>query len=244
MTFLRSLLFNAIFFPVSAIVAVAGLLLLAAPPSWMVRYVHLWAKGVLVLLRVVCGIRVALRGRGNLPDGPAIIASNHQSAFDTIVWIAILPRAVYVLKKELLSIPVWAMVAQRCGHIAVDRAAGGKAMRGLVREAKAMLAQGRPIVIFPEGTRSAPGEHLPFQPGVAGLATLGAPVIPVATDSGVLWGRRAFSKRPGTITLAIMPALPASLPRKAMMDELRATIEREADALLRPARDPGGVPAT
>lgn len=236
MTFLRSLLFNAIFFPVSATVAVVGLLLLAAPRSWMVAYIHVWAKGVMLLLRVVCGIRVEVRGRENLPDGPAIIASNHQSAFDTIVWVALLPNAVYVLKKELLSIPVWATVAQRCGHIAVDRAAGGTAMRGLVRDAKAALAAGRPIVIFPEGTRGAPGEHLPFQPGVAGLATLGAPVIPVATDSGVLWGRRAFAKKPGTITLVVMPALPSSLPRKAMMDALRDTIAHEADALLRTPR--------
>jgi 1-acyl-sn-glycerol-3-phosphate acyltransferase len=91
-------------------------------------------------------------------------------------------------------------------------------------------------VIFPVGTRSAPGERLPYQPGVVALAALGAPVIPVATDSGVVWGRRAFTKRPGTITLSILPALPADLPRAAMLDALQSAIETESDALLAQAR--------
>lgn len=233
MIFLRSFLFNLIFFPVSATFALVGLLLLLAPPSWAIAYVRAWAKGVMVLLRWVCGIRVALEGAGNLPATPCVIAAKHQSAFDTIVWLALLPAPVYVLKKELLSIPLYGTLARRCGHIAVDRAAGASALRGLVREGKAAVAAGRPIVIFPEGTRTAPGERRAYQPGVAGLAALGVPIVPVATDSGLLWGRRAFVKRPGTITVSVLPALPADLPRAALMDRLREAVEGETDRLVR-----------
>lgn len=233
MTFLRSLLFNLTFFPVSATLAVIGLVLLFGPASWVVAWIRIWARGVLGLLRLCCGIRVNVLGRENLPEGAAVIAAKHQSAFDTIVWLALLPAPIYVLKRELLWIPVWGQLARRGGHIPVNRAAGGAALRGMVREAKAALAAGKTIVIFPEGTRSAPGERLPYQPGVVGLAALGAPVVPVATDSGLLWGRRAFLKRPGTITISILPALPAGLPREALLDRLRDAIEGESDRLFR-----------
>jgi len=235
-TLLRSLLFNAIFFPATATAAALGLVLLVGPRSWIVAWSRLWAKGVLLMLRVVCGIRLEVRGWENLPDGAAVIAAKHQSAFDTIVWLALLPKPVYVLKKELLSIPVWGLLAKQSGHIAVDRSAGGAALRGMVRQAKQALASGEAIVIFPEGTRSAPGERLPYQPGVVGLAALGAPVIPVATDSGLCWGRRAFTKRPGTIIISILPALSPGLPRHALLEELQSAIETESDALLKTAR--------
>ena len=233
MTFLRSLLFNAIFFPVSAAVVLLGLLLLAAPPGWTIAYVRGWARWVVWLLRLVCGIRLEVQGRENLPAGPCVIAAKHQSAFDTIVWLVLLPAPAYVLKKELLSIPVWGRLARRCGHIAVDRAAGASALRGMVKAAKAAIAAGRPIVIFPEGTRTAPGERQPYQPGVVGLATLGVPLVPVATDSGLLWGRRAFFKRPGTITVSILPPLAPGRDRHALLDQLRDGIEAETDRLVR-----------
>lgn len=233
MTFIRSLLFNLVFFVATALTVLLGLPLLAAPQSWMVRYVRVWAKLVLATLRVLCGIKVAVLGRENLPDGPCVIAAKHQSAFDTIIWTALLPAPVYVMKKELLSIPLWATLAQRCGHIAVDRAAGASALRGMVKDAKAVIATGRPIVIFPEGTRAAPGARLPYQPGVMALAALGVPLVPVATDSGLLWGRRAFQKRPGTITLSILPPLSPGRDRHALLDQLRDGIEAETDRLVR-----------
>ncbi|MBW6397987.1 1-acyl-sn-glycerol-3-phosphate acyltransferase [Roseomonas sp. HJA6] len=232
MTMLRSALFNLLFLGGTALVVLAAVPLLAAPPPVLIGYVRLWARAVIGLLRIVCGIRVAVTGLEHIPTGGAIIAAKHQSAFDTVVWLVLLPRCVYVLKKELLDIPIWGWLARRCGHVAVDRKAGAKALRGMVREAGGRLAEGRPIVIFPEGTRTAPGEHVPYQPGVAALAAAThAPVVPVATDSGRCWGRRAFRKPPGVIHISVLPPLPAGQPRAALMNALETAIEDETARL-------------
>lgn len=232
MTMLRSALFNLIFLGGTALVVLLGTPLLVLPPRVLIAYVRLWARGVIALLRILCGIRVSVTGLEHIPPGGAIIAAKHQSAFDTLVWLVLLPNCVYVLKKELLDIPVWGWLARRCGHVAVDRKAGAKALRGMVREAQARLAEGRPLVIFPEGTRTAPGERVPYQPGVAALASAThAPVVPVATDSGRCWGRRAFRKPPGVIHIAVLPPLPAGLPRTALMAALEAAIEDESARL-------------
>ena len=240
MTWLRSAVFNLVFLGGTVLAVLGGTLLLAAPVPVMLRYVRGWARLVLGALRVICGIRVEVTGLGNLPPGPAIIAAKHQSAFDTVVWLTLLPPGrdpAYVLKQELARIPLWGRLAARCGHIAVDRAAGASALRSLVRAAQGAVAAGRPVVIFPEGTRTAPGERVPYQPGVAALATAtGVPVVPVATDSGLHWGRRAFQKRPGTIHVAILPPLPGGLPRAALMAALETAIEDASAALAGLAR--------
>lgn len=243
MTFLRSALFNLLFLGGTALTVLAGLPLLAARPALLIGYVRGWARAMLWALRILCGIRVEATGLGNIPPGGAIIAAKHQSAFDTVVWLVLLDAPAYVLKKELLSIPLWGRLARHCGHVAVDRAGGASALKAMVRESQAALAGGRPLVIFPEGTRSAPGDRLPYQPGVAALAiATRAPVVPAATDSGLFWGRRAFHKRPGTIHVSVLPPLPAGLPRPALMAALQDAIETESDrlaALSRPVDKPG-----
>jgi 1-acyl-sn-glycerol-3-phosphate acyltransferase len=240
MTWLRSAVFNAVFLGGTVLTVLVGTLLLAAPAPVMVRYIRGWAHLVFGALRLICGIRIVVTGRENLPPGPAIIASKHQSAIDTVVWVTLLPPgrdAVYVLKQELSNIPLWGRLAARCGHIAVDRAGGAAALRGLVRAAQGPIAAGRPVVIFPEGTRTAPGERVPYQPGVAALAAAtGVPVVPVATDSGLYWGRRAFHKRAGTIHVAILPPLPVGMPRAALMAALETAVEDASAALAVQAR--------
>lgn len=232
MTLLRSALFNLLFLGGSATAAVLALPLLLAPPWVAIGYVRSWSRLVIVLLRVICRIRVEVTGLDHIPPGGAVIAAKHQSAFDTVVWLALLLAPVYVLKKELLAVPVWGWFARRCGHVGVDRTGGGAALRRMVREAVARLAEGRPVVIFPEGTRTAPGQRRPYQPGVAALAAAArVPVVPVATDSGLLWGRRAFVKRPGTIRVAVLPPLPGGMPRAALMKALEQAIEAETDRL-------------
>lgn len=217
MVALRSLLFNIAFFGVTGGMSVLALPLLLAPAGWVRAAMRLWARIVVALLRAICGVRIVVEGREHLPShGPALIASRHESAFDTIIWFTLVPEAVYVLKRELLRIPVYGWHARRAGMISVDRKGGATAMRGMLREAKEATALGRQIVIFPEGTRAHPGETLPMQPGIQALAkATGLPVIPVATNSGRVWGRRAFLKRPGTITIRVLPPLPAQdlLPR-------------------------------
>jgi 1-acyl-sn-glycerol-3-phosphate acyltransferase len=233
MTWLRSALFNLLFYVGSAAIAVAALALLPGPRRWMLRLMRLWALFVLALLRGVCGIGLRVTGAEHLPaDGAALVAAKHQSAFDTVVWFALLPDTAYVLKRELLHLPVYGWLARKAGMIAVDREAGPSAMRHLIRAGRAAAAEGRQVVIFPEGTRVAPGARAPYQPGIAALAAAtGLPVIPAATDSGPSWGRRSFRKRPGLITLAVLPPLPPDLRREDLMRRLEEAIEAETARL-------------
>jgi 1-acyl-sn-glycerol-3-phosphate acyltransferase len=224
MIWLRSAVFNAWFYGVTVVLALSSVPLRLGPPSWSHALARLWARTVLAGLRPLCGITVSVSGREHLPQGgPALIASQHQSAFDTVVWLLLLPSPAYVLKAELARIPVYGALTRTLGMIAVDRSAGAAAVRALLRGADAALAEGRQIVIFPEGTRVTPGAKLPLHPGIAAMASRsGLPVIPVATDSGRVWGRRAFRKLPGVIHIAIQPPLPANLPRGELMDRLAA----------------------
>lgn len=233
--FLRSALFNLFFYCLTAVMVLALPVVTRSGEAAMQAYMRAWARLVLGGVRRICGISWRVVGAGNLPAGPALIASRHQSAFDTIVWFLLVPAPAptpaYVLKRELTRIPLIGRYCEGLGLIAVDRDGGSSAMRALLRGGDAAVRAGRAIVIFPEGTRAPPDRMLPLQPGVAALAQrTGLPVIPVATDSGRLWGRRAFVKNPGTITIEIREALPAGLSREVLMPTLAA-------ALAAPPRD-------
>lgn len=232
MILLRACLFNLAFFGLTSLVTFVALPLLVAPREAIMTVARLWARAVIVLLRVIVGVRLEVRGMEHIRPGPVVIAAKHQSAFDTIVWLTLLPNMAYVMKKELLSIPLYGWHARKMGMIPVDRAGGGPALRAMLRGAQTALEEGRQVVIFPEGTRTAPGERVPYQPGVVAIAGLGvAPVIPVATDSGRVWGRRAVLKRPGVIRISVLPPLPPGLPRAKLLAELAAAIETETDRL-------------
>lgn len=224
MIWLRSAAFNLWFYGMTVAVALVSSVVRLGPRRWTWALSRVWARAVLAGLRPLCGITIAVSGREHLPQGgPALIASQHQSAFDTIVWLLLTPEPAYVLKQELMRIPFYAGICRKLGMIAVDRHAGASAIRGLLRGADAAVAEGRQIVIFPEGTRVQPGAVAPLQPGIAALAArTGLPVIPVVTDSGHRWGRRAFRKQPGTIHVAIRPPLPPGLSRAELMARLAA----------------------
>jgi 1-acyl-sn-glycerol-3-phosphate acyltransferase len=226
MTVLRSAFFNLFFFVSTFLLVFPGTLVRLLAPEWVLAYASAWARLELAALRVICGIGFEVIGREHLPaNGPALIASRHQSAFDTLVWMILLPGCCYVLKRELLKIPLFGGMLSAARMIAVDREAGASALRALVKQGEEAALSGRQIVIFPEGTRADPGARLPLQPGVAALAArLGLPVIPVATDSGVFWGRRAFRKRPGKIRITIGPPIAPGLPRRLLMQSLDAAL--------------------
>lgn len=235
LVWVRSALFNLCFFGITAAFCLAAIPTLLMRRAAVLSMMHRWAWSVVWLLRAICGIRFRLEGTEHLPrpGEPALIAAKHQSAFDTIIWLGLLPAPAYVLKRELLRIPVYGRLAAHAGMIPVDRSAGASAMRHLLRAGREAAGRGAQIVIFPEGTRTAPGERVPYQPGVAALAAAtGLPVIPAAIDSGRVWGRRAFRKRPGTITLAILPPIPAGTTRDTLMRSLEHTIENATDMLM------------
>ena len=186
-------------------------------------WAKLWARMQIGAARIICGIRFQISGWENLPPAPVLIASRHESTFDVLFWIALLPAACFVVKRELARIPLFGRCIRATGMISVDRDAGGAAIRILLRGGDRAKAEGRHIVIFPEGTRVDPGEHPPLQPGVAALASrTGLQVVPVMTNSGRFWGRRSFRKRPGTIRIAIQPPLDTKPGRDAVLTALRA----------------------
>jgi 1-acyl-sn-glycerol-3-phosphate acyltransferase len=215
----RSALFNAWFLAFTFAMSSAGIPLRWMAPWRTTALARHWARGVLGGLRVLCGIDYVLLGRENLPaQGPMLVAAEHQSAFDTVVWHVLVQSPVYVVKQELMRLPLFGPLLRRGGQIGIDRTAGAAALRGLVRQTQRATGEGRPVVIFPQGTRIEPGNRVPLQPGIAAQsARTGLPVIPVATDSGRFWGRRAFRKRPGTIRIVVCPPISPGLPRAVLL---------------------------
>ena len=224
MTWLRSAAFNIWFYGLTTVMLLGSPAVRAVAPGRTLAYARLWARLALGGLRLLCGITWRVTGAEHLPtSGPALIASMHQSAFDTLVWLLLQPRLAYVLKQELTRIPLFGGMLKQTGMIPVDRGAGAGAVRRLLRAADRAVADQRQIVIFPEGTRVAPGVRAPLLPGVLALAArTRLPVIPVATDSGLRWGRRAFRKQPGVIHIAIQPPIAPGLPREALLARLES----------------------
>lgn len=246
MLLLRSLAFNLVFFLWTGL-----MLLLWLPSLWrgheaIVRGQRLWAGHVVWLLRRLAGISHQERGRERLPAGGVIIAAKHQSAWDTLIWHLIADDPAIVMKQELLSIPIYGAFCRKSRMIAVDRQGGTKAMRAMLEAARRALAEGRPIVIFPQGTRTAPGTPAtaqPYLPGVAALYRgLGVPVVPVALNSGLFWPRHGFLRRPGRIVLEYLEPIAPGLPRASFMIELERRIERATERLEAEARAPATAP--
>jgi 1-acyl-sn-glycerol-3-phosphate acyltransferase len=232
MTWLRSAVFALLAILALAGFALAGLPLVAVHRRRAGAVARGFAGCVLGLLRAVCGLKVEVRGLERLPATPVLIASKHQSAFETLLFTCLLPGAAFVLKREIVGLPVVGWYVAGLEPIAVDRGAGASALRGMVRQAREAVAKGRHVVIFPEGTRTAPGRCVAYHPGVAALyAELGIPVLPVALDTGRFWGRRSFLKRPGAATVAFLEAIPPGLERRRFMALLQERIESASEAL-------------
>lgn len=223
MLFIRSAIFNVIMFGVCFGLSLwARLAARFKDDEHILRMGQLWARITLRALARCCHINVALHGEEYLPpDGPALIAAQHQSAFDILFWLTVLPHPAYVLKQELVSIPVFGPLLPAAGFVAVDRDGGATALRKMVVECRAAIARGRQIVIFPEGTRVPAGERGTVQPGILALArALKLPVTPAATDSGLCWGRKAFKKHPGTITVTLHPPIAKTGEQRGLLTEL------------------------
>lgn len=237
MLVLRSTLFALAMLAITPIYAL--LCMLIAPLSRMARFRFIsgWAAIMLALARVLCGIHCRVEGREHLPKEPCVILSKHQSAWETMAFQSIFPPQVQVLKRELLWIPFFGWALALMSPIAINRAKGRAALKELARLGAERLQQGFWVVIYPEGTRVAPGLRRKYQAGGAWLAArTGAQVVPVAHNAGLLWPKNAFLKRAGTITVRIGPAI-ATQGRKPedIIGEVEEWIERQQEELC-PAR--------
>lgn len=233
MLFLRSSLFllgQVITAPIFTLVA-----FIALPLNPVTRNVLIsgWARSMIWWLRITCNIRHEVTGLENLPESPSIILSKHQSAWETLAFQAIFPTQVYVLKRELLWIPIFGWGLAMSSPIAIDRSAGREALKKLVTSGAARLKKGLWVVIFPEGTRKAPGEKGKYQIGGAWLAThTQTQVVPVAHNAGRYWAKNSFIKKPGVIKLHIgKPIQTAGLKADALNQQVEQWIESEMAVL-------------
>jgi len=240
---LRSTLFKVAFYAWTALLGIGGLPMLLAPRTSVMRFGRWWSRSVLDLASAIAGVEYELRGAEHLPRSPAIIAMKHQSAWDTLAVPVLIGDVAIVLKRELLWIPCYGWYARKAGMIPIDRGAGATALKAMLRRARAVVAQGRSIVIFPEGTRTAVGANRAYHPGVAALYTqLELPVVPVALNSGLFWPRRSFLKRPGRIVVDALAPLPPGLERRTFLTELQSRIETATERLVAEASLPKRSP--
>lgn len=235
MTTLRSLIFTLWLYLSMALYAVVLSPALLMPHAQAMGVVRMWARAVLWGLRVFAGVRVEARGLEHLPTGPALVAAKHQGMLDVVALLAILPDPCFVLKKELTPLPFFGWFAWKTRMIAVDRAGHAKALKDMARQARTRLSEGRQIVIFPEGTRTAPGEPGDYKPGVAAIyRDLDGPCWPVATNSGVCWPAHGFRRRPGVAVFEFLEPIPAGMKRAPFMALLESRVEAASNALLEP----------
>jgi 1-acyl-sn-glycerol-3-phosphate acyltransferase len=225
----RSFAFNIWFFGVTAVLLIGSLPCHLFERGGVHVVARMWTAALTWGLRVICGLDYRVVGRVDLLEGPSLIACKHQSAWDTMIFYALCSDPTYVMKKELLSIPLYGWHARKQKMIPVDRKGGGAALKRMLALAVEAIGEGRQIVIFPQGTRTPPRDRSgdwPYHPGIVALYNkLDRPVVPVALNSGLFWGRRTFLKKPGTITVEVLDPIPPGLPRAEFMRELETRIE-------------------
>lgn len=233
MTAFRSFLFMLWLYVGSTVMALAYTPSLILPRRVIIFGLKVWGWYARTGLILLCGVRIEIRGRQYMPTGPALIAAKHQGMLDVCGPFTFLPDACFVLKKELVRIPFFGWYALKCGMIVVDREGHAAALKKLVADTQDRMKHDRQVVIFPEGTRTAPGAPGQYKPGVAALyRDLELPCTPVATNSGVHWPAKGFMRYPGTVVFEFLEPIPAGLKRGAFMQELEARIETASAALL------------
>lgn len=230
---LRAFAYNIFFYLTISLWMLAASPLLLAPARWLWQVFYAWARFNVAALHLIAGTRLDVRGLENLPAGAALIVAKHQSAFETVSLFNYFNRPTYILKRELMRLPLIGWFITKMGMVPVDRGGGQKALRDMVESARKVLGDGRHIIIFPEGTRRMPGARPAYKHGVVHLyRELGVPVIPVALNSGLFWPRKGSGPYPGTIVVEFLPAILPGLAGEQFFASLVEAIETRSDALL------------
>ncbi len=243
MVVLRSWIFAAAYYIVTALFLLLGSWLLAAPRSWAMRSLALHAKTSLWLLEKICGTRFEVRGREKLPQCACLVVAKHQSMWDTFALIPLFRDPAIVLKDELKWIPFYGWFCLKFEHILVKRDKAASALKAMIRDARARTAEGREIIIFPEGTRAVPGAAPAYKPGYVALYEgLGVPAVPLVLNSGLYWPRRSILRYPGTIIVEFLDPIPPGLPRAEFRRRLESALEEGSTRLLAEAAEASNPP--
>jgi 1-acyl-sn-glycerol-3-phosphate acyltransferase len=246
--FLRSLLFNILFYVVFLFWALVALPTFVMPRAAMLKVGAWWAKSIFILMRVICGIKVEFRGVEKIPKGSLIVASKHQSMWETIALLRFFEAPFFVIKRELKFIPLFGLFMIKTNMVAIDRAKGGRALLAVLRRAEEEVRHGRQFVIFPEGTRTPPGAPPQYKAGVGMVYTdCGVPCLPVALNSGLFWPRRTFMRYPGTLVVEFLDPIPPGLKREEFLTRMQSAIEGATTRIVTAAQAEqkelfGGIP--
>jgi 1-acyl-sn-glycerol-3-phosphate acyltransferase len=231
--FLRSLLFNLLFYPNFVFWAIIALPTLVMPRKALLRVANWWGQSNILLMRVICNIKVEYHGVEKIPKGPLIVAAKHQSMWETISLLHFFDAPFFVLKRELRRIPLFGLFLIKADMVAIDRSSGRQALMKIARRASEEVRRGRQFVIFPEGTRRPPGAPPAYKAGVGLIyVDCGVPCLPVALNSGLFWPRRTFLRYPGTLVVEFLDPLPPGLPRNEFLARLQSVVEEATDRLV------------
>jgi 1-acyl-sn-glycerol-3-phosphate acyltransferase len=230
---LRSIVFNLLFYLNLALLLCVALPTLLMPRRAVIEMARTWGRTTLWLLRVICRIEVEWRGLEKIPPGGIIVAAKHQSVWETFALVTLFPDPIFIIKRELMWIPLFGWCAQRGGMISVDRSGGKPALAAMTEQARRAVANGRQLVIFPEGTRRAAGAEPKYKLGITHLyADCDVPCVPIALNSGLFWPRRRFLRFPGTVRVEILDPIPPGLDREAFFERLQHDLEAATARLI------------
>ncbi|ODN72651.1 lysophospholipid acyltransferase family protein [Methylobrevis pamukkalensis] len=231
--FARSLLFNLLLYTWMILSMTLGMPLMLLPRRKVLAIAKWWFRGLMALHRITIGVQHRFQGLDRIPQGPLIVACKHQSMWETLALVPLFDDAVFVLKRELTWIPVFGWWLMRMSMIPVDRGKGSRALATMSAATREALAAGRQVLIFPEGTRRELGAEPAYKIGIAKLyMAFDVPCLPVALDSGLVWRRRSFLQRPGTITVSVLEPIPPGLPPREFFTRMQTRIETRCDELL------------
>src|ERR1700689_5159656 len=235
--FVRSLVYNVLFYLVLAFWVILGIPTYIMPRWAIMNIAKYWARSSIWLMRVICNTRVEYRGLEKIPNGPLIVASKHQSMWETFALLQFFEQPLFILKRELTWIPLFGWYLVKCGMIAIDRAAGGRSLLAMARRAGEAVRRGRQLIIFPEGTRRPVDAKPDYKTGIALIyVDCGVSCLPVALNSGLFWPRRTFMRYPGTLVVEFLDLLPPGLPRDEFLTRISTVIEDATNRLVAAAR--------
>jgi 1-acyl-sn-glycerol-3-phosphate acyltransferase len=226
--FIRSLLFNLSMILITVIVGSVGFLFCFFSKRIAQKVSYIWGKSFLIALKLICNLDHKIEGLENLPEGSCIIASKHESAWDTVFFLDFLKNPAYIFKKSLLYLPIVGQYLYTSHMIYIDRSKGSKSIKKIIEQAKIIKKQGRKIIIFPQGTRTAPKQQMRYKSGIYAICSnANLPVVPVVLNAGTYWAKGAFIKFPGTISVKLLPVMKDFSDKRKFLSDLENVIESE-----------------